>query len=232
MSRFTNFLHHFFPVLGAAQEAKLPSYDVTPFASDFDLAAMNIILNAPVWMTRAERLLMYTLTFTLRPLRYLEIGTFQGGSALVVGAALDALQSDARMACVDPKWNIAPENWQKIEHRATFIEGYSPEVLPKAVEAAGGLFDLILIDGDHTYGGVLRDARGVLPHITNNAYLLFHDSYFPDVARGLNQFANENAHQLVDFGTLTREVTIQENRETPQQQVRWGGLRMMQLRRP
>ncbi|MBK7893582.1 MAG: class I SAM-dependent methyltransferase [Candidatus Promineifilaceae bacterium] len=230
MPRITNVLHRFFPVLGAVQEKSLPAHDVTAFASEFDLAPMQVIQDAPVWMTRAERLLMYTLAFTLRPSRYLEIGTFQGGSALVVGAALDALQSESQMVCVDPKWNVAPENWEKIKHRATFIEGYSPDVLPKAVEAAKGKFDLVLIDGDHTYKGVLRDARGVLPHITKNAYILFHDSYFPDVARGLNQFANENAHQLVDFGTLTREITVHENEDNPNQKTRWGGLRMMQMR--
>ena len=180
-------------------------------------------------MCRAERLLLYTLIFTLRPSRYLEIGTFKGGSALVVNAAMDALNSQSPLICVDPKWNIAAEHWQKIEHRTTFVEGYSPQVLPKAVEVAGGKFDFALIDGDHTYKGVLRDARGMLPHLTANAYLLFHDSFFADVARGLNQFANENAHQLVDFGSLTREVTVQEREGNGH--IQWGGLRLMQLRR-
>lgn len=217
-----------FPVVGAAKENSLAVYNVTPFASEFDLEAMEIIRRAPVWMSRAERLLLYTLIFTLRPSRYLEIGTFQGGSALLVSAALDSLNSQARIICVDPKWNISPEHWQKIEHRTTFIEGYSPDVLPEAVESAGGKFDFVLIDGDHTYDGVLRDARGVLPHVTNNAYLLFHDSFFKDVARGLNQFANENAYKLVDMGSLTREITIQEDEKG--EQIHWGGLRLMQLR--
>lgn len=228
MSIYNSLFAKMFPVIGAINEKNVEVHDVTPFAGEFDLEAMEVIRNAPVWMSRAERLLLYTLIFTLRPSRYLEIGTFKGGSALLVNAALDTLNSQAKMVCVDPKWNIASEHWQIIEHRTTFIEGYSPAVLPKAVEAAGGKFDFVLIDGDHTYKGVLRDARGVLPHVTNNAYLLFHDSFFKDVARGLNQFADENAFKLVDMGSLTREVTVQEDEK--HRPIHWGGLRLMQLR--
>ncbi len=211
------------------QEAGLEVYDVTSFAAEFDPSFLDVIQWAPVWMSRAERLLIYTLTFTLRPLRYLEIGTFQGGSALVVNAAMTALGSDGRIVCVDPQPQIKPEHWEKLTPRATLIQGYSPDVLPQAVQAAGGLFDLVLIDGDHSYTGVLRDSIGVLPYVTDRAYLLFHDSLFTDVARGLHDFAEQNAHQIVDFGTLTREVTYQ----TPEkgQPVRWGGLRLMQVRR-
>ncbi len=210
-------------------EANVDVYDVTSFASEFNPAALEVIQWAPVWMSRAERLLVYTLTFTLRPSRYLEIGTFQGGSALVVAAALDALGSDGKLVCVDPTPKITSEHWAKLEHRTTLLTGYSPAILPKAVEAAGGLFDFVLIDGDHSYNGVVRDANGVLPYVANNAYLLFHDSLFPDVARGLQDFADKHADQVVDFGTLTREVTYQEAEDGSR--IRWGGLRLMQVRR-
>lgn len=212
----------------AVKEADLVVHDVTPFASEFDIDALDVIRWAPVWMTRAERLLLYTLAFTLRPSRYLEIGTFKGGSALLVNAAMGALGSDGRIVCVDPQPQITPEHWARLEGRASLITGYSPDVLPQAVEVAGGPFDFVLIDGDHTYKGVLRDAEGVLPYVTDRAYLLFHDSHFVDVTRGLNDFARKNADQIVDFGSLTREVTYQE---TDQGSLRWGGLRLMQLRR-
>jgi hypothetical protein len=211
------------------KENDLMVHDVTPFASEFDPTTLEVIKWAPVWMTRAERLLLYTLAFTLRPVRYLEIGTFQGGSALLVNAAFDALQSDGRIVCVDPKPQIKPEHWDRLAARATLIQGYSPDVLPQAVEAAGGPFDLVLIDGDHSYKGVMRDSMGVLPYVSDRAYLLFHDSLFSDVARGLDDFARQQAHQIVDFGTLTREVTYQQTEQGTA--VRWGGLRLMQVRR-
>jgi len=204
-------------------------YDVTPFAAEIDLSAVEVVRWAPVWMSRAERLLLFALIFGLRPARYLEIGTFKGGSALVVAGAMDASGSNGRIVCVDPKPQIDPEHWKCLAHRTTLIIGRSPGVLPRAMAAAGGPFDFVLIDGDHSRVGVLRDANGALPFVADGAYLLFHDSLFTDVADGLRDFVAQNAHQIADTGTLTREITLQPVPEA--EPIRWGGLRLMQVRR-
>jgi hypothetical protein len=106
------------------------------------------------------------------------------------------------------------------------LEGYR-QYTPKAYEMAGGKFDLILIDGDHTYAGTLRDARGVLPFAADGAYILFHDSFFVEVARAIDDFVLEHSQELVDFGSLTREYTTVPDFRS----VQWGGLRMVQVRR-
>ncbi|MFM7173520.1 MAG: hypothetical protein ACKO4U_10860, partial [Caldilinea sp.] len=59
-----------------ALQAQVARYDVTPIAGHFDVRWLEPVESAPVWMSRAERLLMFTLAFTLRPQHYLEIGTF------------------------------------------------------------------------------------------------------------------------------------------------------------
>jgi predicted O-methyltransferase YrrM len=208
---------------------ELPVCDVTSFAAEIDLSALEVVRWAPVWMSRAERLLLFSLVFGLRPKRFLEIGTFQGGSALVIAAAMDASGTDGRLVCVDPEPQIAPEHWARIEHRTILLDEPSPDVLPRASDVAGGPFDFVLIDGDHSYVGVMRDANGVLSFVANGAYLLFHDSLFPEISQALSDFAMQNAHHIADFGTLTREVTVQPG---PQgEPIRWGGLRLMQVRR-
>lgn len=207
------------------QQHELTRYDVTPFAAEFDLKWLAPIESAPVWMTRAERLLMFTLAFCLRPLAYLEIGTFQGGSALMVGSALDAVGGDGRMYCVDPEPRISPENWSKIEHRATLFQGYSPGILNEVAAAAGRRFDLVLIDGDHSYKGAKRDAEGVLPYVAQGGYIVFHDSFNPEVRRAIDDFVREHPTELVDFGLLTREITVQQDAKGPA--IEWGGLRML-----
>lgn len=212
---------------GKPRKHEYPVYDVTPFAGEIDLSFLEPVQWAPVWMTRAERLLLYTLIFTLRPKRYLEIGTFQGGSALLVSAAMDALDWDGKLICVDPAPKITPENWERIQHRATIIEGYSPDILEKASQVSGQPFDFVLIDGDHTYNGVMRDAVGVLPYVAKGGYLLFHDSLNEEVGAGIDDFLVMNRKRLVDIGVLTREITIQTNGSG--QDVQWGGLRLMQL---
>ena len=70
--------------------------------------------------------------------------------------------------------------------------------------------------------------RAFLPYVSDGAYLLFHDSLFIEVARGIDDFVTQNRHQLVDFGTLTREITVQDQDGRPMQ---WGGMRLVQVRR-
>ncbi len=203
--------------------------DVSSSFTQFDIESLRVIQSAPVWMSRAERLLLYTLTFTLRPTRYLEIGTLKGGSALIVCAAMDALGSDGRIVCIDPKPQIEPDIWEKLKHRTTLITGFSPQAVPEAVDNVGGTFDLVLIDGDHSEAGALRDAFGVVGYVSPSAYILFHDSYYSEVMTAVDRFCASNTRQLVDFGSLTREVTLQT---TPDNKtVHWGGLRMVQMRR-
>ena len=115
-----------------------------------------------------------------------------------------------------------------LSDRATLVTGFSPAALPEAMNAAGGPFDLVLIDGDHTRAGVLRDADGVLPFVASGASLLFHDCHNPDVRNGIDDFARRHANRLADAGPLTREITLHQNPDgstTP-----WGGLRLIEVR--
>lgn len=200
-------------------------FDVTPFFDQIDLTSLEVIRQAPAWMTRGERLLLFALIFGLRPARYLEIGTFQGGSALIVAASMDASGSHGRIVCIDPKPEIKPEDWKRIEHRGTLLQARSPEILAHAVQVVGGMIDFALIDGDHTAAGVTRDAEGVLPFLAQGGYLLFHDAYFPQVGRALDDFAKRNPEQIIDLGCLTREVTLHTLPSSDI--VTWGGLRLM-----
>jgi len=200
-------------------------FDVTVFGDRIDLASLDVIRWAPAWMTRAERLLLFALIFGLRPTRYLEIGTFQGGSALIVAAAMDASGTQGKMVCVDPEPQIAPDNWKRIEHRAILLQGSSPGILAQAARVVGGAFDFVLIDGDHTAAGVMRDAQGILSFLARGGYLLFHDAYFSQIARALDEFAVQNLGRVLDMGCLTREVTTQVFPSSDK--VYWGGLRLM-----
>ena len=138
------------------------------------------LLDAPAELLLPERLLMYSLVRGLRPERCLEIGTHFGGSTTITCAALDDVGS-GRMVCVDPNPLVPADLWATLAHRATMIRGTSPSALPEVVAVAGGLFDFVFIDGDHTQGGVVRDVEGVLTVAAPGAHLLFHDSHYWEV---------------------------------------------------
>lgn len=190
---------------------------------------LDVLGSAPVWMSPAERLLLFSLIYTLRPRCYLEIGTLRGGSAAIVAAALDALGLPARMVLVDPKPQIEDALWEKLAPRATLVTGYSPAVLPQAALAAGAPFDFVLIDGDHSRRGTLADLAGVAPHCRSGAYLLCHDCFYSEVEQAIDEFVLTSAIPVVDFGPFTRETTAGDasNAGDPEP---WGGIRLLQVR--
>lgn len=171
------------------------------------LGALEVLNWAPAQLTASERLMLFTLIYSLRPQRYLEIGTFEGGSALIVGAAMDAANLESSITCVDIKPKVAPENWKRIEHRAKMVTGDAAVVLPEARRVAGGLFDFAFIDGDHQEGSVVRDALRVLRELAPRGYVLFHDGHNPGVARAIGRVLGLDRSSWVDYGTITREFT-------------------------
>ncbi len=181
------------------------------------------LAEAPVSMLPSERLLLYALVRGLRPRRSLEIGTLFGGSALIIGAALDEIGEGA-LICVDPEPQVSAENWRRVAHRATLLTARSPEVLATAQQTAGGRFDFVLIDGDHSHAGALRDINGTVPVLADRAYVIFHDAHFPEVASAIDA-ALQLHPELEDCGTLTAD------RQVDDAGLVWGGLRLLRFTR-
>jgi cephalosporin hydroxylase len=204
---------------------------MTPAASNFQEIGnlrLDVLGTAPVWMSPAERLLLFTLAYTLRPRCYLEIGTLHGGSAAIVNAALDALGLPARMVLVDPKPQIEPALWATLAARAVLVIGFSPAVLPQAAQAAGEPFDFVLIDGDHSRQGTLADLRGAAAYCRSGAYLLCHDCFYPAVEQAIDEFVLTSPTPVVDFGPFTRETTTGDRAGDDAEP--WGGIRLLQVR--
>lgn len=185
------------------------------------------LLDAPAELLLPERLLMYSLVRGLRPERCLEIGTHFGGSTTITCAALDDVGT-GRLVCVDPNPLVAADLWARLTHRATMIRGTSPGVLPEAVAVAGGLFDFVFIDGDHTHTGVVRDVEGVLQVAAPGAHLLFHDSHYWEVRDAIDECLSRHTTRLTDAGTLSALSTapIASPDGTSAQ---WGGFRLLRV---
>jgi predicted O-methyltransferase YrrM len=175
-----------------------------------------------------ERLLLFSLIFGLKPRRCLEIGTFQGGSAAIICSAMDD-NGFGRLICVDPHPRIPEQLWEEISHRSTLVQGPSPEVLSEARKAVSDDFDFALIDGDHTYDGVLRDIEGTMGVLVSGAHMLFHDCHYYEVREAIDEAVSRHSNQLVDCGVLsvTENPAEDGEQEADSKQVIWGGLRLL-----
>lgn len=176
------------------------------------------------WMTMPERVLLYGLVAARVPERVLEIGTFLGGSALIIVAALDDVDG-GRVWCVDVEPRVADADWVRMQHRATMIPKPSPTALQEAHRDAGGGFDFALIDGDHTFAGVERDIEGTLPVLADESFILLHDAHFHEVRDAIDQALQAHSDVLHDGGMVSNHSTVDENG------VRWGGLRLLRFTR-
>jgi hypothetical protein len=185
------------------------------------------LLDAPAELLLPERLLMYSLVRGLRPARCLEIGTHFGGSTTITCAALDDVGA-GRLVCVDPHPLVPADVWAGLAHRATMLRGMSPGALADAMAMAGGPFDFVFIDGDHTHAGVVRDVEAVLAVAAPGAHLLFHDSHYWEVRDAIDECVARYPTRLVDAGTLSALATapIQAPDGTS---ACWGGFRMLRL---
>jgi predicted O-methyltransferase YrrM len=199
-----------------------PLVDYSP---DVRPGRFEVIYTTPAHMTAAERVMLYAMVFSLRPERCLEIGTYLGGSALIIGAAMDDLGA-GRLFCVDPNPQVAPDHWKQIEHRAAMIAKPSPQALFEAMRLAGGKFDFAFIDGDHETPGVIQDIEAALEVLTPDAYVLLHDAHYRGVADAIDRMIVEHADRLLDCGMVSVEQTETGTFEDGRHVI-WGGLRLL-----
>lgn len=164
---------------------------------DERLDGIEVILDAPTEMTFEERLFLYALVRGTAPRRVLEIGTSQGGSALIFASAMEA-NGSGTVVGIEPMPRVEIPD-EQFKGRFELVTGESPGAVAEASELAGGLFDLVLIDGMHIYSQAAADIAGALPFLADQAYLLFHDAFHFGVSEAIRE-AIEADPDLHDCG--------------------------------
>lgn len=159
--------------------------------------------NIPLW----EKVLA---KYRQRPVRWLEIGTFEGRSAIWT---LDNILTHPKshMWCVDSfvlhKKVHATERFKKnmapYRGRYTLLKGESSDMLktPELL-ALKGKFDVVYIDADRHGRNVLEDAVLAYPLLKPGGLIIFddytysreHDARCPKM--GIEAFCNNYAHEI------------------------------------
>jgi len=186
---------------------------------------MQILYDAPAQLVMPERLLLYSLVSGLRPTAAVEIGTAEGGAAMIICAAMDAV-GNGNLVCIDPAPKVTPDDRAKMSHRVSFVSQASPEAIMEARVLLGSVFDFAFVDGDHSYAGVLRDINALLPFLHEDSYLLFHDVHYFEVHDAINEALKR--YPFVDCGVLSLEATKSEDIYLGKP-VMWGGLRLLRF---
>lgn len=151
-----------------------------------------------------------------KPVRYLEIGAFEGNSAAYVHTLLEG---NVRITVIDPfddwvelagvKMSQALERFEaNIEAvgataAVRVLRGRSLDHLPKLIDA-GEQFDIIYIDGSHAIPDVLIDATLGWQLLARRGLMIFDDYWYrrPDLGRvfrpklAIDGFVGAMAHEI------------------------------------
>ncbi|VAV92912.1 hypothetical protein MNBD_ACTINO02-2308 [hydrothermal vent metagenome] len=110
--------------------------------------------------------------------------------------------------------SIAVENLRRVgvpEANYEIVVGYSGD--PAVIDAAAKVdYGLILIDGDHSYEGVVADYRNYIPMLAPGGFMLFDDygaDTWPGVARAVDEIVDSGEVELV--GVFGRTAIVRNS---------------------
>jgi predicted O-methyltransferase YrrM len=131
---------------------------------------------------------LVAITKLMRPARYLEIGVFHGRSMSMVGAFAPECELvgfdiwDPAYVLGNPGPDLVYEQLKQVGHSGsvTLISGDSHSTVPAYFAAhPAERFDLVTVDGDHSYAGATQDLKEAIKFVKVGGFLVFDDICCP-----------------------------------------------------
>jgi cephalosporin hydroxylase len=145
-------------------------------------------------MSFGERAALEGVLAQLRPRLALEIGTAEGGSLARI-ASYSAEVHSIDLTHAELAVNIAGH--------VHLHAGPSDRLLPPLLDGfcrAGRTLDFALVDGEHSFDGVIGDLRALLDSpCTGRSLILVHDSMNEEIRAGLERSGLEDYEKVVYF---------------------------------
>jgi len=135
-------------------------------------------------------------------LNFLEIGAAAGGNTYLFNHFFNF----ENIAIIDDnkhkKYALRQEILKDVPH-SEFIGNSHSEQAVKFLENLQCNYNIIFIDGDHSYEGVKQDFETYKKFLNYSGFVIFHDTYF---CEGVRRFANELKEEALLFNPHHNDI--------------------------
>lgn len=157
------------------------------------------------YLNMQDVIFLYSMVFSKKPNHILEIGHYKGWSTCVMyGALCD--NNHGHIYSVDINDQIEPAVKTFLQSRTTLIQQCSSGLLQIA-EIKDKKFQLIFIDGDHSYDWVLLDLHNAVQLADAECCFLIDDIDFDSVNLAVDSFVKSRS-DIVDCGTYGQKIKL------------------------
>jgi predicted O-methyltransferase YrrM len=158
------------------------------------LLSSNVLNHGVSRLMIDEAAYLYRLVRSLSEPAVVEIGRHRGGTTFLLAAAggrVLSLDIDPAVALTDEPLTRALEQHGLGERVVLEIADSREYPLESAA------YDVVFVDGDHSYDGVRADVERWLPALVHGGHLLLHDAFFPSPERPWTRpWKVEGVHRL------------------------------------
>lgn len=143
----------------------------------------------------------------------LEIGAYDGGSSISLAHFCDNMLTVDGNKPIRFNVNIIK---QVTNYEAISANSFEKDTIDYVKKFSPNGYDLIFIDGDHTYEGVKKDYENFLPLLNNGGIMFFHDIVDSEYHRSANCYVSKL------WGEVKRDFKHVEILDTDN--FDWGGI--------
>ena len=147
--------------------------------------------------------------FNNQYINYVEIGCYAGGSACLM-----LQRPNTNVVSIDLGYPISPDivkrnisKFNKLGNPYTYLQGNSQtiEMVTQLTDVVGNI-DILFIDGDHSYQGVINDFSLYHNLVKPGGYVIFDDyndyEHSPEVKPAVNDLVNQISIQYEIIGVI------------------------------
>jgi predicted O-methyltransferase YrrM len=147
--------------------------------------------------------------FNIQHINYVEIGCYAGGSACLM-----LQRPNTNVVSIDLGYPISPDivqkninKFNKLTNSYTYLQGNSQtiEMVNQLTNIIDSI-DILFIDGDHSYQGVINDFSLYHDLVKPGGYIVFDDyndsQYSPEVNPAVNEIIKQFSSQYKIIGTI------------------------------